>query len=202
MAAARQNEINRKLKLPGLTPTQSPANATVALLQAFEIGQSGIEETRRVWDVMESDGNSADKTRMMNYSFVCFNGLRPKSYDQTVVLIERSDLALPHFLLTKKQIFHWFEKLFKVPAITFRDQSTFDKMYQLKGEDGVAVRALFNHQVCTALERHPGLTIEGRGPQLLIFRERVVLDPLEWPRFLDEARQLAELLSSSAPKVA
>jgi hypothetical protein len=193
MAEARQNEIDRTLKPHGLTPTQSPAAVNVALLQAFEIGQSGIEETRRVWGVMESDGNSADKTRMMNYSFVCFNGLRPKSYDQTVALIECSALALPHFLLTKKQFFHWLEKLFKVRAITFRDQATFNKMYQLKGKDEVALRALFTPQVCIALEQHPGLTIEGHGSQLLIFRETVVLDRARWPVFLSEARQLVQL---------
>ena len=202
MAKGRQNEINRKLTVPGLAPAQGPAEANVALLHAFEIGQSGIEETRRVWDVMESGGNSADKTRVMNYSFVCFNGLRPKSYDQTVVLIERRDLALPHFLLTKKQVFHWFEKVLKVPTLISFDRATLNKMYQLKGEDEVAIRALFNPQVCIALEQHPGLTIEGRGPQLLIFRESVVLNPLECPRFLGESRKLAELLSSSAPKVA
>jgi hypothetical protein len=193
MAEARQNEIDRRLKIPGLTPTQSPAAANVALLQGFEIGQSGIEETRRVWDVMESDGNSADKTRMMNYSFVCFNGLRPKSYDQTVVLIERSDLALPHFLLTKKQVFQWFERLFKAPSVIVPEQATFNKMYQLKGEERGVVLAMFNAQVCTTLEQHPELTIEGRGSQLLIFREKIVLDPVEWPGFLDEARAVAEL---------
>lgn len=129
----------------------------------------------------------------MNYSFVCFNGLRPKSYDQTVVLIERSDLALPHFLLTKKQVFQWFEKLFKVRAITFPEQAAFNKMYQLKGKDEGAVRAVFNPQVCTALEQHPGLTIEGHDQQLLIFRERIVLAPVEWSAFLDEALGLAKL---------
>lgn len=198
MAEARQNEIDRTLKPQGLTPTQSASNADVALLQAFEIGQSGIEETRRVWDVMESDGNGADKTRMMNYSFVCFNGLRPKSYDQTVVLVERSDLALPHFVLTTRKIFQWLEKLFRVPTIAFPEQATFDKMYQLKGEDEVALRALFSPQVCIALERHPGLTIEGHGPQLLIFRETIVLDRAEWPVFLSETRQLAQCLFTGA----
>jgi hypothetical protein len=193
MAKAPQNEIERTLTAHGLMPTQDPASVNVALLQAFEIGRSGIEETRRVWDVMESDGNSADKTRMMNYSFVCFNGLRPKSYDQTVVLIESSDSALPHFLLTKKRIFQRLENLFKVPVLIFPEQATFNKLYQLKGEDEIAIRAVFNPQVCTVLEQHPGLTIEGRGPQLLIFREKVVLDPGEWPTFLDEARALAGL---------
>lgn len=193
MAEAQQNEIDRKLTLDGLTPTHTPASTSVALLHAFEIGQSGIEETRRVWDLMESPAESTDITRMMNYSFVCFNGLRPKSYDQTVVLIERRDLSLPHFLLTKKQISHWLDKLFRVPTIAFPERLTFNKMYHLKGEDEIAVRAVFNPQVCTALDQHPGLTIEGRGPQLLIFREKIVLDSVEWPAFLDEARTLAEL---------
>src|SRR2546423_9040182 len=157
MTEARQNEIDRNLTLHGLTPTHRPTDANVALLQSFEIGQSGIEETRRVWDVMESDGNGADKTRMMNYSFVCFNGLRPKSYDQTVVLIERSDLTLPHFMLTKKQILHWLEKLLRGPTITFPERATFDKIYQLKAEEEIAVRTLFEPRVRTALEQHPGL---------------------------------------------
>ena len=82
MAEAQQDEIGRKLALHGLTPMHSPANADVALLQSFDIGQSGIEETRRIWGLMESPADSTDMIRMMNYSFVCFNGLRPKSYDQ------------------------------------------------------------------------------------------------------------------------
>jgi hypothetical protein len=124
---------------------------------------------------------------------VCLNGYRPKNYDQTLVLIEGRDLALPHFLLTKKQIFHWFENLFKVRAITFPEQATFNKIYHLKGEDEAAVRRVFIPQVCTALEQHPGLTIEGRDHQILILREGIILDRLEWAAFLDEARGLAEL---------
>jgi len=193
MTEAMRNEIDRKLPSSGLTPTQSPADASVALLQSFEIGRSGIEDTRRVWGLTEANEGSVSKTRMMNYSFVCFNGLRPKSYDQTVVLIEHRDFGLPHFLLTKRQIFQWFEKLFRVPTLIVPEQATFNRMYQLKGQNEVAVRALFTPEVCTALEQHAGLTIEGHDQQLLIFRERIVLDPVEWPVFLDEARGLAKL---------
>ena len=193
MAEAQQNEIDRKLTLGGLPPRRSPANADVALLQSFEIGQSGIEETRKVWGLMETPPDSSAMIRMMNYSFVCLNGYRPKNYDQTLVLIGDRDLALPHFLLAKKQIFHWFEKLFKVPTLIVPEQGPFNKMYQLKGEDEIAVRALFTPQVCTALEEHAGLTIEGNDQQLLIFREGIVLDPVEWPAFRDEARGVAKL---------
>jgi hypothetical protein len=193
IAEAQQNEIDRKLAVHGLMPRHSPASVDDAMLQSFEIGQSGIEETRRIWDLMESQADSTDMIRMMNYSFVCFNGHRPTNYDQTLVLIEGRDFALPRFLLTKKQIFQWFEKLFKVRAITFPEQATFNNMYQLKGEDEIAVRALFTPQVCTALEEHAGLTIEGNDQQLLIFRETTVLAPVEWPAFLNEARALAQL---------
>jgi len=196
MTEARQNEVDKKSTLPGLTPTHAPANANVALLQAFEIGQSGIEETRRVWDLIESPAESTDITRMMNYAFVCFNGLRPKSYEQTVVLVERLDFQMPHFLLTKKQILHWLEKLSRVPTIAFPERATFNKMYQLKGEDEIAVRAMFNSQVCTALDQNPGLTIEGRGPRLLIFRENIVLDSAQWSAFLEEALAVAALFGT------
>jgi hypothetical protein len=181
------------MKLPALTPTNSSAHADVALLESFEIGQSGIEKTRRIGGLTESNGGSAYKTRMMNYSFVCFNGLRPKSYDQTVVLIEERNFALPHFVLTTRKIFQWFEKLFRVPTITFPEQAAFNKIYQLKAEDEIAVRALFNPKARSALEQHPGLTIEGHDQRLLIFREGIVLDRAEWPVFLSEARQLAQL---------
>jgi hypothetical protein len=196
MAEARQNKIDRTLKPHGLTPTQGAANANVALLESFEIGQSGIEETRTVWGLTESNGDGAYKTSMMNYSFICFNGLRPKSYDQTIVLIERRDFALPHFLLTRREIFHWLEKIFKIPTITFLESETFNKMYQLKSEDELAVRALFRPTVCIVLEQHPGLTIEGHDQQLIIFRERILLDSSDWPAFLKEARELADLLAS------
>lgn len=193
MAEAPHDEIDRKLTLHGLTPRHSRASVDVAMLQSFEIGQSGIEQTRRIWGLMESPEDSSDMIRMMNYSFVSFSGRSAMNYDQTLVLIEERGLSLPHFVLTKKEIFHWFGKLLKVQNITFPEQATFNKIYYLEGEDETALRRVFNPQLCTALEQHPGLTIEGRDQQLLIFRERIVLAPIEWPAFLDEALGLAKL---------
>jgi hypothetical protein len=66
-------------------------------------------------------------------------------------------------------------------------------MYHLRGEDEAAIRALFQPPILAALEQHPGLTIEGNGSQLFIFREGDVLDPEKWPAFFDEARQIARL---------
>jgi hypothetical protein len=185
----RTVQIGVALRDHGMTVVASTPFATrLALLQPFELGQRGETDTQMVRHFMESSPDSKQMIWMMDYSYVKGNGERRRALAQTVVLIEHADLDLPHFYLSKELPFQWLEKLAKAQDIDFEEHPKFNKLFRLMGEDEAAVRALFTMRNRDGLERHPGLTIEGRGSQLLIFREWTVLAPDKWPEFLEEAR--------------
>jgi hypothetical protein len=193
---SRGFEVGVALRDQGMTLALSRSGSLVALLQPFKLGQRGETGSRMVRSLVESSAESEQLIWMMDYSYWASDGSRRRLWDQTVVLIERADVDLPHFHLSKETMFQWAEKLFKQQEIDFLEHPRFSKLFQLKGEDESAVRALFTLKVREGLEQHPGLTIEGGGSQLLVFRDNVVVPPDKWPAFLDEARQVAQLFAA------
>lgn len=189
----RGDAIASALSGHGLVLTYYKSGQHAALLQQFEYGQRGEAGTRMVWNLMESPAGAVPMLRMMDYGYVAWNGQRRVVRGATVALVEHTGLALPHFHLTKEEQWEWVQKLTKTQDIDFAEHPAFSKMYHLRGGDEAAIRALFTPQIREALERHPGLTIEGHGSQLLIFREGDVPEPKQRPGFLDEVRQVAQL---------
>lgn len=190
----RAAEIATAMQGQGLTMIAAPYRVEAAFLKPFESCNRG--EVRTARNLMQTPAGADPAIRMMEYSYVAWNGQRQVMRGFTAVLVIQGGLAVPHFLLTKEAIFQWAEKLFKVQDINFEEHPKFSSMYLLQGEDEEAVRALFPPALRTALESHPGLTVEGRGSQLLFFREGVAVPSAKWPEFLAEVRALAPLFQS------
>jgi hypothetical protein len=191
----RSFEIAEMLKNHGMALASStPFGARLALLQPFELGRRG--DAKIVRHFMESSPEIEQRIWIMDYSYFESEGYRRVRRSVTVALVGRPGIDLPRFYLSKELPFQWLERVAKAHDIDFEEQPTFNQLFRLTGESETAVRELFSLRIRDALEQHPGLTIEGRGSQLLIFRELTVLAPDRWPEFLEETRNVAQLFAA------
>ena len=195
----RSYDILKALHNLGFTLKARRSRVDAGLLQAFEIGQRGEPEKRGVMDLTEFTSANGSTIQMMDYVYMVRQSISDPLFDypQTVVLIEHPDLSLPHFHLTREVMFHWAKKLWRVKDIDFAEHPKFSEMFHVRGEDETAVRALLTPQIRSALEQHPGLTIEGLVTQIVIFREKVLLPADKWPGFLAEATEIGQLFLDS-----
>ena len=74
------------------------------------------------------------------------------------------------------------------------DDSAFRHQYQLLARDSQRVRSLFDDSLRGWLLQHPGLMVEARGRDLLIYRSEQRLKAKEIPAFLQELSPLVNLL--------
>lgn len=193
----RSFEIAKALRPHGMKVAVGSEAALLALLQPFEL--STRSDSRRVGLFMEPAPESDEMICMMDYSYFYGSSGHKSWWTLTAALVE-CGVDLPHFILSKELPFEWLQKLRKLQDFDFPEHPKFNKLFRLVGEDEAAVRGLFSAAVRDELEKHPGLTIEARGSQLLFFRELKVLAPAEWPEFRKEALGLARLFSGSIEK--
>lgn len=89
---------------------------------------------------------------------------------QTVTKMTSELLNLPKFILFPEGFFEKMEARFGMTDINFPDSPEFSRLYSLRGDDEPAIRELFNPILRRALEGQYGVTIEGGGQLLFIFR--------------------------------
>ena len=85
--------------------------------------------------------------------------------------------------------------------VTFDDDRAFDRDYRLLGRDAGRLRRLFDPALRHYLLQHPGLVLESRGRNLLIYHFGRLTDPKRLPALLQQGRELLDLLESAAAGV-
>lgn len=185
----RVQEIQSALSGLGFT-LREDHDELVRLVGLFKIGQQG--SWRQVLNPFELALPANGSMLLMDYYFQ-IGGKNKGALRQTLALISDQRYDLPAFILAPENFFYRFKENFGAQDIDFEDFPNFSQMFNLKGDDEAAVRALFTPAVIAELERHPDITLEGRAGYLLIFRARKWIKPQHFPRFHEEAQQLAQL---------
>lgn len=112
---------------------------------------------------------------------------------QTIGVISNPRLNLPLFVLASQKFSTVVVLPSDVPDIEFEGPRHFKKAYRLQGSDETALRALFGPSLISALEKYPGISVEGHGTHLLIYRRRTRVKPAAWTKFEEEVRKLGQL---------
>jgi hypothetical protein len=161
------------------------------LVGLFKIGQRG--SWRQVANPFELALPANGSTLLMDYYFQVGGLKNKRGLRQTLALISDKRYELPAFVLAPENFFARFAENFGAQDIDFEAFPKFSQMFNLQGDDEAAVRALFTPAVIKELERHSDITLEGRAGNLLMFRARKRVKPENFPRFFEEAQQVAQL---------
>ena len=188
--ARRTRHIQAALSSLGFTLNQGREGLYVRFLSLFKIGQRG--HSREISNHFDSD-RPGGMTYLMDYTFVEGSGKGRRVFRQTVAVIFNERLELPVFVLAPQKFFSWLAQRFGAHDINFEGFPRFSGTFKLQSDDEAAVRAVFTPAVLKELEHHPGITLEGRPGYLLVFRPKKRVAPKNFPRFLEEALQLALL---------
>jgi hypothetical protein len=186
--ARRTRQIQAVLGGLGFTLHQERDELYLRFFGLFKIGQRG--HSRRISNRFESALHPDGITQLMDYSFEEGSGKGRRAFRQTVAVIANKQFELPAFVLAPEK---FFSRLFGAKDIDFDANPTFNRMFKLQGDNEAAVRAMFTPTVIEELERHPDITLEGRGGNLLVFRAGKRAKPEDYPQFHQEAQELAQL---------
>jgi hypothetical protein len=82
------------------------------------------------------------------------------------------------------------------PDINLASAPGFNSMFLLRGENETAIRQLFTPAVIRQFEQLPGISVGGSGDALVVYRDRKLAKPKDFPARLAEARAIALTLSA------
>lgn len=114
---------------------------------------------------------------------------------QTIAHIGDKDWHFPAFSITPRGF--WSRLGLGGRGVRFETHPRFSALYEVKCADEPAARTFLTAALLDALERLPGLNIEGLGNNLLIFQRKKPLKVAEFPQFQSDARQLAALFPAN-----
>lgn len=117
---------------------------------------------------------------------------------QTVVLLESSDLQLPAFSLRPEGVVHRLGRLVGYQDIDLEAYPTFSKQYVVQGEDEEQVRSILSADVIAHYEALEGMSTEGAESQLVYYRasKRAPVEGVE--PLMAEGLQAARILKRQA----
>jgi hypothetical protein len=179
--AWRTRQIQAALSSLGFTLNEGREGLYLRFLELFKIGQRGY--SRQISNHFDSGHRAGGMTYLVDYAFVEGSGKGARAFRQTLAVIFNQRLEIPVFVLAPQKFFSWLAQRFGAHDINFEGFPRFNGTFKLQSDDEAAVRAVFTKAVIRELERHPGITLEGRPGHLLIFRLRKRVAPKTFPGF-------------------
>jgi hypothetical protein len=189
--ARRTRQIQAALSSLGFTLQEERSELYLRYVGLFKIGQRG--HSRQISNRFESALHADGITQLMDYSFEEGSGKGRRAFRHTLAVISDKRMELPAFVLAPQKFFSRIAQRFGAHDIDFEGFPRFNGTFKLLGDDEPAVRSVFTSAVIEELERHPDITLEGQTGKLLMFRAGKRVKPENFPRFHEEAQQIAQL---------
>lgn len=165
-------------------------------LEEFHLATLGVRQ--RLSNLMHGKIERTD-VAVFDYEYVIPNGKHSRTVPQTVIWLQRRGTRRTEFALRPESFWNAIGTWIGHGDINFESHPMFSRDYLLRGDDESAVRELFTDDVLTFYEQHSGLSTEGTGNKLLVYRSGVRLEPEGIEAFLKEALLLLSLFEPAAP---
>ena len=124
------------------------------------------------------------KAAVFDYRYTVGHGKNSHTYTQSVIYFETPKLQLPMFTLSPENFMHKFISALGYQDIDFGNRPEFSKRYLLRGQDEQSIRRAFTDNVMTFYEANQGLTTEGGGGQLFVYRLSYRVPPAQAGQYL------------------
>jgi hypothetical protein len=125
------------------------------------------------------------KAALFDYKYTVGHGKNSVTHRQSVAYFEPRNLSLPLFSLRPEGVFHKLISALGYQDIDFGNRPEFSKQYLLRGPDEPAVRNAFSDAALGFYEMNQGISTDGGGSQLFIFRHGQRTPPLESQAFVN-----------------
>lgn len=117
----------------------------------------------------------------------------------TVVLFETAEFNFPAFLLRPKRTIEKLGSLFKRSKVEFHENPLFNEAYIFSSAAKDRVKPLIQKAILDLLISENHLSVEGKGPYLMIY-EKNKLQPMEkLLTFYEDAIEIADLFHREPP---
>jgi hypothetical protein len=174
---------------------QFTKEAPETFLGAFsKVNLFTLGHSRQVRNLMQGEIDGLTVS-IFDYTYVTGSGKTRSEHRQTVVGLSLPALALPPFILRPENLFHKVASALGWHDIDFPEAPSFSKRFLLRGAQEHAIRAAFNPGVLDFFERHPGVSAQGCGSQLIYYRAGRQQPPADIRPFLRQGCELARLLA-------
>lgn len=139
--------------------------------------------------------NIAGKLQLFDYSHYPDSGKK----QTTVVLFETGEFNFPAFLIRPKRTIEKLGGLFRKGKVEFNESPLFNQAYVFSSVAKDRVKPLIQKALLDLLITENDLTVEGKGPYLMVY-EKNKLQPMErLLTFYEDAIEIADLLNREPP---
>lgn len=159
-------------------------------MERFGLFNSG--HSKKINNIMYGHTNGV-KAALFDYTYVTGSGKHQATHYQSVVYFEPNDLNLPLFSLRPENFMHKLISALGYQDIDFGHRPGFSSQYLLRGNEEQRIRDTFSDALLVFYEANPGVSTDGGGNQIFVFREGRHTPPDEIRAFIDWAAGLKNL---------
>lgn len=156
-------------------------------MERFGLFNSG--HSKQINNIMYGHTNGV-KAALFDYTYVTGSGKHQSTHYQSVVYFEPRDLDLPVFSLRPENFMHKLISALGYQDIDFVNRPAFSSQYLLRGNEEIAIRNTFHDALLVFYEANPGISTDGGGNQIFIFREGRHTPPDQIRAFIEWAAEL------------
>lgn len=186
----RTADLQQFAVLHGFTFVEKGEKSAIEELSKMHLFSQG--HSKKIKDVLNKEMDAA-KVSVFDYRYTTGGGQHQSTVTQTVMYLNSDKLNLPEFYLRPEHIFHKIGSAFGYKDIDFESFPEFSKRYFLRGKDEEQIRAVFSGSVISFFENNEGLSCEGAGNQLILYKAGKTIKPDELPVFIEKGREFFRL---------
>jgi hypothetical protein len=159
-------------------------------LEKFALFSQG--HSKNITNMMYGEINGV-KSALFDYEYTVGHGKHRHTYTQSVVYCEPRNLNVPLFSLRPENTLYKIFQAFGYQDIDFGNRPTFSSKYLLRGADEPAIRSIFNDSLLAFYETNQGISTDGGGNQLFVFRQNYKAPPTESQSFVNWGHHVQNL---------
>ncbi|NJO86709.1 MAG: hypothetical protein HC821_01130 [Lewinella sp.] len=133
--------------------------------------------------------------RIFEFHYLRWAGKSVRKHQQTVLLVQSSQLALPQLWMQPETIIHKIGELLGFNDIDFSGHPKFSGQYHLSGQDEDFIRHHFSDDLLYFFKNERGWSMEGLGYYLLLYRKDVLLNPSQTEKLYHQGLEVFRLLA-------
>jgi hypothetical protein len=189
-AKERTQQLKSVASFLGMEFTEKAPMNWIPNLEKFALFSQG--HSKNIYNMMYGQLGGV-KAALFDYDYVVGHGKNRSTYRQSVAYFESNRLNLPFFSLRPENTLYKLFQVFGYQDIDFGNRPTFSSNYLLRGPDEQGIRNTFSDSLLAFYETNPGLSTDGGGNQLFIFRQNVKTQPHEVQAFVNWAQHVQNL---------
>ncbi|MDD4858107.1 MAG: hypothetical protein PHD74_08385 [Candidatus Krumholzibacteria bacterium] len=162
-----------------------------SMMAGFRLFAHG--HTKRFTNLMRGRGEASNMA-LFDYAYTIGGGKEKHTFRQTVLSLNVGGRPLPRFCLRPEHVWDKVEAFFGHKDINFDMHPEFSKKYSLRGDDEYQIQKLFTGGLIQFVEGAPGISMEGEGSTLILYRNRKLAKSEDVRAFIEMGTRLAALL--------